>query len=1228
MAATCTPIGTNVAGNYSRENLEVISKEANCEGKIPIEIVIPPEMMTNFELLQEMRSNLRELNFDPVYRPWAWPGSSQAEIDQWVQVLAQFDSQDKVQMWNERNLNVELGGKPNPTPEDDAKIIEQLLIAKAQGKFNAQIGTMPLSTLNDTSNGNMAWKEYWTRFSQSCPSCMAGFNFVSINNYVGTQYTPGSSVQAFISHALEQRQFLASLGVNPNAPIHIAEAGLAPGAYAGNFDQRVQDTIKFANELETYLKQNPNLNIDIKGIRFLLMNDETGEQFMFYKKCDANGACEWVLENYVEYNYNLPGMAGAKQACVVGTSIPPSGILRPKPCDNCSFQVSKPTKTCAQTPTVVQYQNFTCRDVQTCPDNPSKFIAPIEWKPVIFNLNTKGLAADGSEAARIPFVGYKDVCRSDSSQRMQDPKSCITDTTNRSSNVNDYINDYFEGTALFDKRNFDMTNPEDERDLYWEAGVFRKLAPQDIQDMYRIDLISKGLNYKVEGYVNTYGSNKQIISSQLVTSSTNAWATQPHPFDGTSGRFPPKLDLSSCSSQNSSICIEQQTQRYTQLYEQWLATEWGQLWYHIPLFSREDAPGKVILTIEHNPGTINQDATSYKEQIPLSIPHLSRLYESTNALYKLLTPTIKGQPTARLSSTPNPVSYVPKKTPQLLAQAGYSDTLEQNNMQLLAQGSTGSPTQACQGLEMVVSKEASGNYAVHLWNNQPSGCGNFSDTADATAVFYADGIEVGRCNPQFWGGDYICRKDDTNCNESTRTYGYSLGDNQACQGQMPTAADVGNRRLTVQFYVRSGNLSGSPEQGCTQAATCNCKIGDPSCTGQQQPEPVEPCTNGSNINGDCYGNNPISDLKPNDAICCSSKAVVNVKPYIFSADQTADTSDDDMRPCQCINLLPGEEPPRDGIGNINWAAICGHPSNGSSKTYTAKMTRKVEVKVDIPYLKDVYEKTAGPNMSIFNLFRPEGFPEYPDDDGLSNMTYEIESEALTYLSYNGIDDNLTGQKSLKGDLYIPYIGGIHQAKKCISEQVLVPADLQASYNQCSFWGGDSLNPVADMYNGSSCKPITNILPYRNPASQTKEQLLAVGAKRVGEKLGGTVKDSFIANFETVYQGAIAGGWNPAFILALWVEESAASTASDWGFGCKYNGDGSTRVADNLADQFVCLNEKTYKDNGYVEFMLRYSGNWNNTGEKQGQICNNSGFAEKVERYYRSITEDISYNSQM
>jgi len=365
--------------------------------------------------------------------------------------------------------------------------------------------------------------------------------------------------------------------------------------------------------------------------------------------------------------------------------------FRPKPCKNCSTNVELPTRACAISPVVVQWQRIDC-STPTCPSNDDVF--QVDWHEVTFNLLTRGSGpADDAEpaaidASKVPFAGYREACRQNPEMREENPLLCTIlnesykpgDETFRASNPNDYINDYWEGTALFDERDFDMSNIQDTTDIFWEYGVFRKLAASQLQDDFRKKMIvERGFNYVVDAFVwDIDDTGKKSNPHKIVPPhKMQEWAKpNPCPYAGdiNACKFPPDPKGKT-------------TEEYARLMHEWLKTEWGQLWYHIPLFSREDAPGKAILKIAHTPGTIDKGKSQTSIDIPLAIPHLTRLYESTNALYSLLTPTMKDamdQQTYLPRFDQNQTSNQPENTPLLLAQAAVSDSIDTKKPVLLA----------------------------------------------------------------------------------------------------------------------------------------------------------------------------------------------------------------------------------------------------------------------------------------------------------------------------------------------------------------------------------------------------------------------------------------------------------------------------------------------------------------------------------------------------------------
>lgn len=289
-------------------------------------------------------------------------------------------------------------------------------------------------------------------------------------------------------------------------------------------------------------------------------------------------------------DFGMPG-AGQNQCSVNGT-IPQEGVLRPNPCYNCTPDVPEAINVCGEPPTLVKSTTVNCSQLSNsgCGDT---YVKRESWVTTI--------TIDTSET-KVPFAGWHDIDKRDG----------------RSTNPNTYLNDYLEGTALYDDKEYDLENldPDERFNLAWEAGVFRRLAPQEIQDSFRKKLITSGYDYEIKA-----GSLVKKMSD---------WNREPFPFDGEKGRFPPEEDHPN----------------YPELHQKWIETDWGKLWYRIPLFTREDAPGAVMLTAEHDPGNLTvgegtgRQIDSHTAELPLAIPHLARLYEASAALQQLVVPSM------------------------------------------------------------------------------------------------------------------------------------------------------------------------------------------------------------------------------------------------------------------------------------------------------------------------------------------------------------------------------------------------------------------------------------------------------------------------------------------------------------------------------------------------------------------------------------------------------------
>jgi hypothetical protein len=314
----------------------------------------------------------------------------------------------------------------------------------------------------------------------------------------------------------------------------------------------------------------------------------------------------WTCTNQIDTREVPPDEIGKGERILFGicsNSYVESGILRPDPCYNCEYLIPDPTDSCAQPMIISRSTTVSCNALSgnRCDND---YIKTDSWD-VSLTLDTSN--------TKVPFAGWRDIDKRD----------------DRSTNANTYLTDYFEGTALYDGKFLDPETDEGQKTLSWETGVYRRLAPQELQDQHRKNLILKGYDYEIYDGKNFTKDNPVKLSE---------WAKKPQPYPD--GYFPP----------------DKNDPNYLKNYVEWEKTKWGILWTRIPLFTREDAPGIITLTVEHNPGTltvsggVGRQIDAHSAEFSLAVPHLARLFESTNALQKLLLPTIKGENPTHTSS--------------------------------------------------------------------------------------------------------------------------------------------------------------------------------------------------------------------------------------------------------------------------------------------------------------------------------------------------------------------------------------------------------------------------------------------------------------------------------------------------------------------------------------------------------------------------------------------------
>ncbi len=109
--------------------------------------------------------------------------------------------------------------------------------------------------------------------------------------------------------------------------------------------------------------------------------------------------------------------------------------------------------------------------------------------------------------------------------------------------------------------------------------------------------------------------------------------------------------------------------------------------------------------------------------------------------------------------------------------------------------------------------------------------------------------------------------------------------------------------------------------------------------------------------------------------------------------------------------------------------------------------------------------------------------------------------------------------------------------------------------------------------------LTYTIDYRNPSiSIPEEKKQAV----IDQALKNWPNSKVESHWDYVYDQAISHSWNPAFVIALWIEESGASGVDAYDLGCL----GGNR--NDIVSQLNCLFARPYANETFRTFMCKYS----------------------------------------
>lgn len=107
----------------------------------------------------------------------------------------------------------------------------------------------------------------------------------------------------------------------------------------------------------------------------------------------------------------------------------------------------------------------------------------------------------------------------------------------------------------------------------------------------------------------------------------------------------------------------------------------------------------------------------------------------------------------------------------------------------------------------------------------------------------------------------------------------------------------------------------------------------------------------------------------------------------------------------------------------------------------------------------------------------------------------------------------------------------------------------------------------------------------------------------------------INNWDFIIEESIKNDWNPAFVLALWIEESGAQGVASYSdaLGCAPN-----QPTTDISISLTCLfsNFDSYGNDQFIAFLARYSG-----GPPENPFSNNPNFLTNLRSWYEKLVPD-------
>ena len=579
---------------------------------------------------------------------------------------------------------------------------------------------------------------------------------------------------------------------------------------------------------------------------------------------------------------------------------------RPVPCDACN-ETDLLTPSCATTFTVHDSVKHRRGDADCFSGPPGDDAWVIrDWGGIV--------TIDSSEIT-IPFVGKKGM-----------------------ENEQKYLADYFEGTGYYYRPPYNLSSPAERRRVIEEGGVWRKLAPQFLQDEYKKEMVDRAIRSlagtigegAIHDYIITYSGESARLSEFV-------------------NHFPPELGV----------------ENYQEKYEAWRRSDggkWYRLWNAVPMFSREDTIGYIypylgakyydVFTI------LNPDAQIDK------IPHLARLYEVTQAINKTLWPLIQE------------ASQAQERIKTFLASAKETVSGEQTEIQSNQTAMTNSDEKKVLGEKRLLAQEKTFHLEASASYSAPN--------VNVTVCFVSDSCD----------GDVDL---DLNGAHIAGTNGWNLAGGPFCYGPQWTGSPFivnPGQSLSVMY---TGHTSNSSCVNRTDTIICTFTVDaegnfSTNCSGGVVPPP-DACVIPPPLPVAKCAMDSITDTNPNDDICASP---IYIDLYAKDSLKNPDYYECQTEPPYDCQQIPGCLSLCDpGAGQYE----CCECKDPCDRVVTRGVKRKIGINLLHPYLLEIWEYSTDLPKGFFNIFRPDPdiVPQFEELAGHSqdNLIYDYSSGSVT-----------------------------------------------------------------------------------------------------------------------------------------------------------------------------------------------------------------------------------------